>query len=352
MGTRPAIPTPEAQPVINPHIERHPSPPPSPLNIPSHVPVFAMDYTEKAATLEAQEAVAKDYQAEELRAKAKKMVNFIVDDLKETQRRPGPKADAIAQLASNKVLHRHLDLAQTYARARSHDQHRAQAEAMINEAQRANAEAVRIARIQAEREALEQAVRETQRRNVAKRQAADEENRLREAQVQNKKMALGQERGRSPTRTLGKTKRDDSTATQGYPEGTYVVKERRNKPPKKQNELMSQEAISAFNEGLSKAAKVVANNGLKSEEATKALNKGLNKASRVVPGKTALNVKYRKGIKEGLTNAKVKAHVEPQPDSSTTAIRKKKSGVILPIKNSKIKKGPMEKVRAVALPVS
>ena len=104
MGVRPAQAQPYAQPpVVNPHIERNTPPPPSspvPANIPSNVPVYAMDYDETASTLHAQEAVAKDYAAQEQRAKANKVANVAKVGLDEHQKRHGPKADAMAKLAS------------------------------------------------------------------------------------------------------------------------------------------------------------------------------------------------------------------------------------------------------------
>jgi hypothetical protein len=291
MGVRPAQAQPYAQPpVVNPHIERNtPPPPPSPVpaNIPSNVPVYAMDYNETASTLYAQEAVAKDYAAQEQRAKANKVANVAKVGLDEHQKRHGPKADAMAQLARGDVLHRQLDLAQQYARARTQHQHRAQAMVSINENERAKVEAEKAARMQAQREALDQAIKDRSRINAARRQAADDESRIREALLESQKIAFGKlspDRGRSPTRNIEKSKRDDSTATVAYPEGEYVVNEGILKPTKKKSKLESEGAMDA-------------------------LNTGLRKATRIVPGKTALNAKYLKEIKQGLTNTKVKAQL-------------------------------------------
>jgi hypothetical protein len=244
----------------------------------------------------------------------------------------------------------------------------------INENERAKVEAEKAARMQAEREALDQAIKDRSRINAARRQAADDESRIREALLESQKIAFGKlspDRGRSPTRNIEKSKRDDSTATVAYPEGEYVVNEGILKPTKKKSKLESEGAMDALNTGLSKAkanstkmndavqkgvskaARIVPGKTALNAKYLKGIKQGLTNSKGIVPGKTATNAKYMKGIKQGLTNTKVKAQLEPQPNSATTVLKKNKTPV-LPMRGtslSKVRKGPMEKVRALALPV-
>jgi hypothetical protein len=229
-------------------------------------------------------------------------------------------------MAQNGVLNKHLAIAQSSARARIVNQNRQSTEQAINQSMR-EAEMNRWRQYLAEHSAKQQRAREDQiQQNIAKKEARDAEQRLREAQIENSRMNMSR---MIAIRNRGREEQSDSEETTFYYEGDDEEPKKARKPVKPP----------------AKKSK------LDSPDAKEALNKGLSKASRVVPGKTALNVKYRKGIKQGLSNAKVKAQVQPQPDSTTTVIRKNKTGVTLPTK-TKIKKGQMEKVRAVALPVN
>ena len=268
----------------------------------------------------------KDYMAEEQRTKNQNMASQARAHLDEVENMKARTAIKTATMAQNGVLNKHLAIAQSSARARLVNQNRQSTEQAINQSMR-EAEMNRWRQYLAEHSAKQQRAREDQiQQNIAKKEARDAEQRLREAQIENSRMNMSR---MIAIRNRGREQQSDSEETTFYYEGDDEEPKKARKPVKPP----------------AKKSK------LDSPDAKEALNKGLSKASRVVPGKTALNVKYRKGIKQGLSNAKVKAQVQPQPDSTTTVIRKNKTGVTLPTK-TKIKKGQMEKVRAVALPVN
>ena len=343
MGTAPPTQTPEAQPVFNPQLDRHGHPSPD-RRIPvkaTEVYNIASDSEDEPMDMQRQSAVMKDYMAEEQRTRNQAMVSHARAHLDEVENMKARTAIKTATMAQNGILNRFLATAQSNARARLVNQNRQSTEQSINQSIK-EAEMNKWRQYMAEHSAKQQRAREDQiKQNVAKKEAEDAEKRLRAAQIENYKMNI--DRGRTMERT-GNRRRSESEATIYYPPNDDEPKKARKpvKPPAKKPKMESKEAKDALNKGLNTAE-------AKNVKMNDALNKGLSKASRIVPGKTALNAKYRKGIKEGLSNAKVKAQVQPQPDSTTTVIRNKK-----PIKNqafTKIKKGQMEKVKAIALPV-
>ena len=364
------VPTPEAPPIVNPILKPGREPPKTKPNTPEFY--IGSDTEDNAMNLQRQDAVTKDYMAEEQRTKNTAMVSQVKAYLDGVENMKPRTAIKIASMAQNGLLNRLLAMAQTNARSRLVNQNRQNTAQAINQSMR-EAEIQRWQQYLAEHQANQQRALEDQiKQNVAKKEAQDAEQRLREAQIENSKLNMSR---LITIRNKGREEQSDSEGTVFVYEGDDEEEpQKARKPVKppvkkaKQSKLESEEANEALSKGLSNASRVVPvkkKTKLGSVEAKEALNKGLSKASRVVPGKTALNVKYRKGIKEGLTNAKVKAHVEPQPDSTTTVIRKKKSGVILPIKEpqsglsytaiktprQKHRTGQMERVRQVVLPV-
>jgi hypothetical protein len=332
-GTAPPPPTqsPEAQPAFNPHLDRHGHPKPErkiPVRATPELFNIASDNEDEPMNLQQEEAARKDFMAEEQRIKNQQLVSRARAQLDEVENMKARTPIKAASMTSNGVLNRHLANAQSNARARLVTQNRQSTEQAIIQSVR-EAERQRYQQLLAEQNAKHQKAIEDQiKQNIVKKEARDAEQRLREAQIENSRMNMKR------LRVIDRRDQDegyDSDAT------AFVYSGDEEEEPKKARKPVSPNKPP-------KAKKVK----LDSEEAKEALNQGLAKASRIVPGKTALNAKYRKGIKEGLSNAKVKAQVQPQPDSTTTVIRKKKPGKITGV--IKVKKGQMEKVRSVVLP--
>jgi hypothetical protein len=336
MGTAPPTQSPEAQPVFNPQLDRHGRPEPKRKIAVKATEVYniASDNEDDAMDWQTQEAVAKDYMAEERRAKNEAMVSHASARLAEVENMKNRTAIKTATMAQNGVLNKHLSMAQSFARARQVNQLRENTAQAINQSIK-EAEMNRWRQYLAEQKANQQRARADQiKQNVAKKEAQDAEQRLREAQIENSRMNMSR---MIAIRNRGREQQSDSEETTFYYEGDDEEPKQTRKPVKP-------------------PAKKAKKAKLDSEEAKEALNKGLSKASRVVPGKTAISY-LKKGLKEAegivpnkvvkgakaiRTMKNIKASVEPQPGSSYTAIKTPRK---------KHRTGQMEKVRAVALPV-